>query len=228
MASRPKRPIRAKPAPDMGATQTFIDWSLVKAGPRESPNAWRKIGAFWHIRYMGKDIQPPIKHSTGMGCIAQLLAQPERPISSDELLARADDPNASFYTSDETSQTTMDRKAIQDVKTAIADEEQKLALAEKRGEASDIAASKEEIQRLSAEYKKGSRMGRARYKRPAKERVRSNVSHRIRDAIKKIRGQSPDLGKHLKSIHRGLDCGYFPPPEAQPWTVDWNSPSQPV
>ena len=53
--------------------------------------------------------------------------------------------------------------------------------------------------------------GRERRSGSAAERARVAVTRRIRDAIKRISAEAPELGKHLdRSVRTGRFCSYQP------------------
>ena len=53
--------------------------------------------------------------------------------------------------------------------------------------------------------------GRARRAGSAAERARVAVTRRIRDVMRRVAGQSPEIGRHLEAtIKTGLYCVYEP------------------
>jgi non-specific serine/threonine protein kinase len=84
--------------------------------------------------------------------------------------------------------------------------------AEARNDTGHADRARSEIEALTAELARAVGIGgRSRRASGAAERARTTVQKRLRDAIGRIEGGLPALGRHLDAtIRTGMFCGYLP------------------
>jgi TolB-like protein len=108
--------------------------------------------------------------------------------------------------------TILDDQARQAYRQRLREIDQELAEAERDNDPGRCALIEKERQQLLEELRKATGLGgRERKIGDVTERMRSAVTWRIRDAIKKLGPAHPTLSRHLaNSIQTGLFCSYTP------------------
>lgn len=114
----------------------------------------------------------------------------------------------------------LDEQARSVYKARIRDLEDDIATASTMGDSVRAGHLQEEFDRLVEELARAYGLGgRARETSDPAERARSAVTHRIRDAIKRVEALDAPLADHLRaSIRTGRFCVYEPDPPVS-WTV---------
>ena len=165
----------------------------------------QRDGDVWHVTYAGTTTV--VKHGKGIADLATLLARPGREVHVTEL---AQIPRDMFGGR---GAEALDRRAI----TAYRERLHELA-----GEIddADVAHDLARAERARVEYdtlvehlaSSAGLGGRARAAGPEPiERLRKAVTARIRDAIRRLDGVHPALGRHLdNAVHTGTYCSYRP------------------
>ncbi len=174
-------------------------------------NELRRDGDVWHMTFGGTSTI--VKHGKGVADLSVLLAAPGREFHVTELETV---PRDAVGTG---SGDALDRRAVAAYRQRLTD------LAEDIDEA-QAANDVGRVERLQTEYdtlvdeltRSLGLRGRTRTAgaEPV-ERLRKAVSARIRDAIRRIEGLHPALGRHLShSVRTGTFCSYQPEDP-----VDW-------
>jgi hypothetical protein len=168
------------------------------------PNEFRKDGDVWRLAFAGHRCS--VRDSKGLRDLARLLAEPGREIAALDLAAPGGGaPGAGLG-------PALDAAARTAYKTRLSELEEELNDADARGDIERSSRAQAErdalIDQLSAAY---GLSGRPRQSADPAERARSAVTARIRDAIRRIGGLHPQLGRHLsRSVRTGTFCCYDP------------------
>ena len=162
----------------------------------------------WMLAFEGTAVQ--LADSKGLQDLAQLLTQPQQAIHCLELAGRSVEPTADA--------PVLDDRARREIGARVRTLQETIDEAEAGHDPGRAEAAREELERivglLSGALGLG---GRTRRLGSAAERARSAVTWRIRNAIRKIAGVHPPLGRHLdNSVRTGTYCTYVP---EKP--VDW-------
>ncbi len=170
-----------------------------------SDNELRRDGDVWHVTFAGDTAI--IKHSKGVGDLAVLLAAPGRDIHVSEL------EHVPRELLGARGGEALDRRAISAYKERLGELAEELDDAEAAHDLARAERLRVEydalVEQLSGSLGLG---GRPRAAGPDPvERLRKAVSARVRDAIRRIEGVHPALGRHLaNSIRTGVYCSYQP------------------
>jgi hypothetical protein len=162
---------------------------------------FRRDGDYWTIGYGGRPFQ--LRHSVGLGYLAELLAHPGRelhaldlgggrPAAGGDAGPLLDDAAKAAYRS------RLDELAADlDEAEAWADPER-------------AARAREEIEALRNELARAIGLGgRARVAASDAERARVRVTKAIRSSMARIAEHDPALGEHLRrTVRTGLFCSY--------------------
>jgi non-specific serine/threonine protein kinase len=196
----------------VGAGQPWIDRAeaeRAKVGPDKSDPPglgqtslqalFRKEQDFWTIRYGEKHLI--LKHSKGLGYIAQLLRYPDREIHALILTGGAEMNGRSG------AGEILDSTAQSDYRHRIGELREDLEEVERfndEGRAAKVRAELDELEsHLAGALGLG---GRSRRASTDAERARVAVTKGIKAAIQQIRAKDPELGRHLSTA---LSTGYF-------------------
>ncbi len=166
----------------LGAT-TFDD--AAAGGPRAS---FHRVGTGWQIGWDGESAL--LRPARGLTDLAQLLAAAGREVHVLDLMDAADRSGPAG--------PVADAAALRAYRRRLAE------LEDSGNSAPERAALVAELSRLT------DRQGRARnWANSATERARKAVSARVRDAIRRIEGDLPDLAAHLdRTVVTGNYCRY--------------------
>jgi hypothetical protein len=106
----------------------------------------------------------------------------------------------------------LDDRARAAYRQRLTDLEERIADAETDGDEEALASATEERELLVAELTGAYGLGgRPRRAGDPSERARTTVTSRIRDAVTRVEGVHPDLGRHLRaSVRTGTFCSYQP------------------
>lgn len=155
----------------------------------------------WQISYEGQSFR--ISDAKGINDIARLLSAPGEQIHCSELMGSIVKMRG---------EQMIDEKAKKSYKAKLLSLQEDLSLAEVNNDYQRSAVLQKEyddvLDMLSASLGLN---GRTRKSDDPIEKVRSAVTWRIRNSIKKISQAHPSLGKHLSnSIKTGIFCSYSP------------------
>jgi hypothetical protein len=191
-------------------------------------NHFRKKGEFWEIDFEGTHYH--LKDSRGLKYIHLLLSNPNEPLSVLQMLKSVTLPNRldNFnqkdaielvggenlrITEDRYCGNILDKRAIISNLSRINEIDEEL----KGNNNPECQVELEEEKRDLAKQLRGNRFTQVN---KDIERVRQAVKKAISNAIKNIRKEDPNLGKHLfKTIKTGVNCIYHPLTDTPPWNL---------
>jgi tetratricopeptide (TPR) repeat protein len=194
---------------------------------------FRRDGEYWSINYPGSATMR-FRDARGMRQIAFLLARPGEEVSVFDLVSSGDRKNGARPRPDAVAREDEVRSHLGDAGEVLDARSRQLyrdrirELREQAEEAracNDIlraSAAEHEIDALSAELQGAFGLrGTPRHVASHAERARVSATRTVRDAIRRIAEQHPQLGYHLEhTIKTGRFCSYDPPPEARiPWQL---------
>lgn len=163
-------------------------------------------GEIWLLRAGAASVR--LKDSRGVRYLARLVDAPGRELHSLDLAgggtADAADAGDAGELLDPTSASAYRRR--------LAELDEEAREAEEWNDGARRARVRSEIEFLSAELSRGLGLGgRARRGGSAAERARVAVTRRIRELIRRVTEQSPELGRHLEAtVKTGTYCSYRP------------------
>jgi hypothetical protein len=160
------------------------------AQPGTACAALRRTGRGWEIVFSGRSVT--VAHSRGLADLAHLIAAADRDVHVLDLVDSADRSGSGGVLADDTAIGAYRRR-----------------IAELDGIPGEAAAA--ERAALIAEVSRVTSLsGRARpFANTPAERARKAVSARVRDAIRRIEADRPELGAHLdRSVVTGTYCRY--------------------
>jgi hypothetical protein len=162
-------------------------------------------GDVWVLAYAGRALR--LRASRGLAMLARLVAEPGRELHVLDL-GGAGEAGPGVDTGD--AGPLLDAPA----RTAYRDryEDLQAAIAEAANDPARAAKARAEREALADELSRGVGLGgRDRRAGAAAERARVNVQRRLKDALDRIAGADPELGKHLsRSVRTGTFCSYEP------------------
>lgn len=150
-----------------------------------------------------------IRASRGAELLARLVDVPYQEI---HVLALAADEAAPLPESN--AGDTVDRAALRQYRARVAELEELLAEAERRGDGGRAQALSRERAALERELSRAVGLGgRPRPAGSSTERARVNVQRRLKDALERVAEASPELGAWLgRSLRTGTYCSFNPTP----------------
>jgi hypothetical protein len=166
----------------------------------------RPSGSTWHIEYNGTDVHMP--DLKGLWHLRELLARPHQPVAALSLVgASSDEPLPTADTG-----AVIDREALRQYRQRLAELDDALDAAARRGDRKREAERTAEREALIDELKRATGLGgRLRRSGSPAEKARVNVTRTIRHAIGELASRAPDLATHLdESIVTGVSCCYEP------------------
>src|SRR5262245_35992442 len=174
----------------------------------------RPEGGTWHIQYDDTDVHVP--DLKGLWHLRELLARPHQPVSALSLVAASSD--APISVSD--AGPMIDREALRQYRQRLADLDDELDAAARRGDRARQEERTAERDALIAELKRATGLGgRPRRAGSPAEKARLNVTRTIRHAITDLATREPTLAAHLdESIVTGVSCCYEPRDDVA-WTT---------
>ncbi|MES1207505.1 MAG: hypothetical protein ABUS79_16335, partial [Pseudomonadota bacterium] len=177
------------------------------AGGPESDRAGLTLtceGETWLVRVGAGTVR--LKDSRGLRYVARLVAEPGRELHSLDLAGAAAEADAGD------AGELLDGAAATAYRRRLAELDEEAREAEAWSDGARRARVRSEIEFLSAELARGLGLGgRARRGGSAAERARVAVTRRIREVIRRVAEQSPELGRHLEAtLKTGTYCSYRP------------------
>jgi tetratricopeptide (TPR) repeat protein len=162
-------------------------------------------GEVWAVRRPGRTFR--LRHSRGLEMLAALVAEPGRELHCTEL----DLPGADARGAGDSGQV-LDARAREAYRRRARELEAELQEAEEFHDGGRSARARAELDALADELARGVGLGgRLRRTGSRAERSRVNVQRRLRDAVRRISEQDPELGRHLeRSVRTGTFCRYEP------------------
>ena len=164
-------------------------------------NTFRLDGEVWTVSFAGRTAR--LRDAKGLHDIAALLRSPGRDIPATTLL-----PAEPETGSDE----VLDERARREYRARLSTLEEEIAEAEANHDLERLARSVTERDTLVTELTHAYGLhGRVRRLRDPGERARTTVTARIRDSLRRLEQQHPELGTHLRAtVKTGRLCCYRP------------------
>jgi tetratricopeptide (TPR) repeat protein len=147
-----------------------------------------------------------LKDVLGVRYVARLVADPEREIHALDLAGAADDEPGGD------AGEVLDANARAAYKRRLAELDEELREAGSWNDGARVLRARTEVELLSSELSRAVGLGgRSRRTGSAAERARIAVTRRIRDMIRRVSEQAPELGRYLENtIKTGTYCAYRP------------------
>ncbi|HEX3716155.1 MAG TPA: AAA family ATPase [Trebonia sp.] len=202
------------PAVGAAADQILASLAAPPSSGRDG-GVFRRDGALWELGYADRTVRIP--HAKGLADLAAMLRQPGEPVHVSELVsAQAPDTEVAARSGDE----VLDARARREIRSRLD------ALAADRDEAAAVGdavraarAKAERDELIHALTLAVGRDGRPRILGDGLERARKSVTARIRNSIRRIGEEHPDLARHLdRAVDTGVWCVYRPEHPVQ-WTL---------
>jgi hypothetical protein len=162
----------------------------------------RRVGALWQVSYRGRSAL--LRDVKGLHDLGELMARPGTEIAAVDL--------AGAVVADRlTDEPVLDREALRAYRRRLSELDGELAVADEMADLARRRAAGDEREYLLTELRHATRPGGATRTlgTAAAERARKAVTARIRDAIRRIGAELPELGRHLdRSVRTGHLCSY--------------------
>ena len=174
---------------------------LSGAVARPGAAAMRRHGALWQLTFTGREVS--VLHSKGLADIARLLAAPGTDVHVLDLIDAVDRSGSGG--------DIVDRRSLAAYRQRLADLDDDIDDAERNHDPERGARAASERQAILDELGRSTgTAGRTRaFSNHPAERARKAVSGRIRDAIRKLEADLPELADHLRrTIVTGTYCRY--------------------
>lgn len=184
--------------------------------PAPADARFQPDGAVWNLGYAGRTVHFP--DAKGLHDLHHLLSRPGRAVSAADLLNPAGGAEVRAATT-MGADPVLDDEAKARYKQRLTDLDDEIDRATLRGDATRAAKLGHERDALLNELRAAAGLaGRTRRLGDEAERARKTVTARIRDTLRKLDDQHPELAAHLReSVSTGATCVYQP---AEP--VRWN------
>jgi hypothetical protein len=190
--------------PSRMAAQHTPDGPIPGLASQESLSMTRE-GDVWNIRFRNQTAL--VRNSKGLQMLARLIAQPDQDIHVLDL------GGAGVGTADRgDAGPALDDQARHEYRRRVRELEEDLSEAIELADQGRADALREELDFITRELSRAFGLGgRERRAGAAAERARINVRRRIKDAIERIREQTPEAGRHLdNTVKTGSYCRYAP------------------
>ncbi len=161
-------------------------------------------GETWRLDHAGGTLR--LKGGLGVAYLARLIAEPGQEIHALDLAGAGEE------IADSDAGEVLDATARSAYRRRLEELQEDLREAESWNDGARASRARAEIEFLSSELARAVGLGgRPRRAGAAAERARVAVTRRLRDAVRRIAEQSPDLGRHLDATLRtGTFCVYRP------------------
>ncbi|MFF0431217.1 ATP-binding protein [Streptomyces sp. NPDC004327] len=189
------------------AEELGMDWLRDRAraalAQADTGHVFHHDGQLWTLGYAGRTVV--LKDAKGLHDLALLLSCPGREIPATRLLTGEDLPSPG---SDELA----DDRARAAYRARLDRLDEEIADARAGEDLPRLTRAEEERDELIAELRRVYGLaGRRRRLGDPGERARTTVTARIRDAMRRIEQEHPELGRHLSvTITTGRACAYRP------------------
>jgi tetratricopeptide (TPR) repeat protein len=167
-----------------------------------------RTGDQWTVTHAGRSFR--LKNVRGLGMLARLVEHPDREFYALDLAADPAGPGEAADRGD--AGEILDQQAIAAYRQRISDLRAHLEEASAFSDGARASALRAELEALEEQIAAAVGLGgRSRRAGSAAERARIVVQRRVREAIRKIAEQDPELGRHLDvSIRTGMFAAYEP------------------
>jgi hypothetical protein len=162
-------------------------------------------GDSWSVEWGGRSAR--LRDSRGLALLARLVENPGQELHVLQLASvgagRSDAGDAG---------PVLDPKAVHEYRHRLLTLREELEEAERFADTARAEKARAEMEFLGQELARAVGLGgRKRRTGQAAERARTTVQKRLREAVRRIEGELPELGRHLKhTVRTGFFCGYFP------------------
>jgi hypothetical protein len=176
-----------------------------QVAPAPAAFALRREGDVWSIAWGDRTIR--LRASRGLAILARLVESPGQELHVLQLAS----PGGDAIDGGDAG-PALDQPAIQSYRQRLLALRDELAEAEEQADSGRAERARGEIDMLTSELSRAVGLGgRTRRTGQAAERARTAVQKRLREALNRIAGELPDLGRHLdQTVRTGIFCGYFP------------------
>lgn len=176
---------------------------------RPPDTALRREGEYWTIAYEGEMVR--LKHTRGVGYLADLLRNPGRELHALDLVAG---DRAGRALALEGAEAVLDPQAKAEYRRRLHELQAEAAEAENWGDAERASRARDEIEAIARQLGAAVGLGgRDRRAAAAAERARVNVTLAVKSTLAKVGAHAPLLGEHLTTtIKTGTYCSYSPDP----------------
>jgi hypothetical protein len=191
-------------------------------GVAYSPSAgtFRREGEYWTIAYEGESVR--MKDSKGLGYLARLLERPGIEIHAVDLASVGGNGATPAQLAelsigaDAGAGPALDDVAKNAYRERIDELRADIAQAEEWNDPERAALAASELEALTDQLSVAVGLGgRDRPTSSSSERARISVTRAIRNALERLSGESPALGRHLEAtVRTGTYCSYTPDPRA--------------
>jgi hypothetical protein len=192
-------------------TERMAERVLGAPPPRAASDAvrFRRTGAVWEVGRPGSIAH--VKDSKGMADLSVLLARPRRAVAALDLAAPGTPP------AEGDTGAVIDAQARAAYQKRLHDLEQEVddaTVANDFGRVERATAERDAlVEHLTSAYGLG---GRPRRGGDPRERARTAVTARLREAIKRVAEVDAEVGEHLRrSVQTGTFCSYDPVAEVR-------------
>jgi hypothetical protein len=181
----------------------------VPASVTSAPSFARE-GETWLVAFGGETTR--MKDADGLRYLAYLVSRPRVPVPVVELFAERANASGDAPPPSGDAGDVLDRDAIAAYRARVRDLKEDLEQAESRNDRGAAERARSELAFLEAELSRGGGLGgRSRKASSDRERIRVNVTTRIRKTIDRLRADAPGLAGHLEaSIKPGPLCASEP------------------
>jgi hypothetical protein len=161
-------------------------------------------GDTWTITLGAASVR--LKQGRGIAYVARLVAEPGREVHVLDMAGAAEGADAGD------AGEALDPEARAAYERRLAELDEELREAESWNDGARVTRARSEMELLSAELSRAFGLGgRARRVGSAAERARVAVTRRVREVIRRVAEQSPELGRYLEAtIKTGTYCSYRP------------------
>jgi tetratricopeptide (TPR) repeat protein len=176
-------------------------------------NVFRREGDYWTIGFEGRVVR--LRHSLGLAYLAQLLRHPGREFLAPDLVSTVHGrPGDDAFVDLGDGGVLLDAKARTAYRRQLDSLREQLDEAIAAADTARAGAVRSEMEFLTRELARGIGLGgRGRPAASLLERARVNVTRTIKDALRRLTEEHPDLGRHLTvTVRTGTYCAYLPDP----------------
>jgi hypothetical protein len=170
-----------------------------------APLLLARHGDYWNVAQGSRSVQ--LRDSRGLRVLERLVAHPGQEFHVLQLVSAGDNPNVGGDAG-----SVLDAEAVQSYRTRLLELREELEQAQGFADAGRSERAQREIDVLTEELARAVGLGgRERRVGSAAERARTTVQKRLREAIRRIESELPELGQRLeRAVRTGTFCGYFP------------------
>ncbi|MEO8179928.1 MAG: AAA family ATPase [Deltaproteobacteria bacterium] len=170
-----------------------------------APLVLARQGDYWSVAQGSHLVQ--LRDSRGLRVLERLVAHPGQEFHVLQLVSAGDAPSARGDAG-----SVLDSEAVHSYRTRLLELREELEQAQGFADAGRSERAQREIELLTEELARAVGLGgRERRVGSASERARTTVQKRLREAIRRIESELPELGLRLeRAVRTGTFCGYFP------------------